>query len=157
MSQPSNSRVGIRHGMVSMTSSTAMPTCNEINRRRADATIGSVGRTGRVPRMRSDFTMARPDSGPPLCDEMRGGAQDIGFRAERVQADFGFRDQLDRACAARRDPSTATSVALPAAASLPVALPSSGRVAFDIEQIVGDLERLADRAAIAVERLAHAG
>ena len=45
-------------------------------------------------------------------------------------------------------------VALPAAASLPVALPTSAGSPSTIEKIVGDLERLADRRAEALERLA---
>ena len=89
---------------------------------------------------------------PPLGDEAGGGAQSIGLRAERRQRGIGLARSVRRAGRARRRrPSAATSVALPAAASLPAALPMVAASPSSVEQVVGDLERLADRRAIAVD------
>jgi hypothetical protein len=62
-------------------------------------------------------------SGASLGDEAGGGAQRIGLRAERRQRVIGLGHQsIEAGCAPAR-PKVATSVALPAAASLWAALP----------------------------------
>src|SRR6476661_3351328 len=97
-----------------------------------------------------------PNLGPPLCDEARGGAQGIGFRAERVQSGFGFRYQFIDLLVRTSDPENRDEGAFARGGVLARRFAQSGRVALDIEQIVGNLKSLTDRPAISVERLAHA-
>ena len=92
--------------------------------------------------------------GVPVGDELRAFDQNSTPGSERRQRLFGLGDQLLQPCLAPALPSTPTIVALPATASLPVALPTSAGSPSTIEQIVGDLEGLADRRAVALERLA---
>ncbi len=75
-------------------------------------------------------------------NEAGGGAQSIGLCTERRQRSHRPR-VIKRSSFARAPvtPSTATKVALPAAGILAGGFASAGAVAFDVEQIVGDLER----------------
>ncbi len=64
-------------------------------------------------------------SGVPVGDEMRALDQDRRTGAERRQRLFGFGDQMPNRVFALATPSALTMVDLPAAASLPVCLPTS--------------------------------
>ena len=98
---------------------------------------------------------------PPMVSfyrEARDGAQQIGFLAVARQDARSPGRRGSRACwRARSSPSSDTNVALPARASLPVALARRGLVAAVVDQVVGDLEGEADVARIAAIGRARLG
>ena len=89
-----------------------------------------------------------------LGDEMRGVFEDRAARAERHQGAFGILDELCEARPCASDTEEIDQRGLAVGGILAGGLAECGGVAFDVEQIVGDLERLADHLAVAVHGVA---
>jgi len=84
----------------------------------------------------------------------RAAARSTSPLAPKIESAVSARAKRSRTrCLAPAIPSWVTKVVLPNAASCPGLLAERRRVTLDVEQVVGDLERLAERAAIVVERL----
>ena len=82
----------------------------------------------------------------PRGDETRGGAQTIGFRFERRQRGVGLGDQCGEPGVRAVDAERGDERRLAGGGILAGCLPSRAGVALDVEQVVGDLEGLAERA-----------
>jgi len=88
----------------------------------------------------------------PLGREAGRRAQDVRFAAERHQRAFGFRHQGGEPRVRALDAEQGDQRRLAGGGVLAGGLAERRRIALDVEQIVGDLEGLADRRAIAIER-----
>src|SRR6202051_3536003 len=88
-----------------------------------------------------------------LGNESRGGAQHLAFFAEGRERGIGARQKIAHALLGAVDPELGDEGGLAQGGVLAGLFAERRRVAFDVEQIVGDLEGLAERAAIIVERL----
>ena len=99
-----------------------------------------VGRHRRAQFLRSATKRAAARSTSPLAPKIDS--------ADRPRA-----SRSRTRCLAPSMPSWVTKVVLPSAASCAGRLAERRRVALDVEQIVGDLEGFAERAAVIVERL----
>src|SRR5258707_1713894 len=88
-----------------------------------------------------------------LGDESRGGAQHITPGAEYRKRGIGARQQVAHALPGPLDPELGDEGGLAQCRVLSGLLAERRRIALDVEQVVGDLERFTERAAIIVERL----
>src|SRR5437879_5552522 len=86
-------------------------------------------------------------------DESRGGAQHVTLGAEDGERGIGARQQIPYPLLGAVDPELGDEGGLAQSRVLTGLLAERGRVALDVEQIVGDLEGFAERAAVIVERL----
>src|ERR1700730_17087414 len=86
-------------------------------------------------------------------DEPRRGAQHVAFGAEDRQRGVGLGEQVAHALFGAVDPELGDEGGFAQGGVLPGLLAERCRVALDVEQIVGDLEGLAERMAVIVERL----
>ena len=97
-----------------------------------------------------------PPSAPSILafgDEARGGAQHVALGAEDRERGIGARQQVAHALLGAVDPELGDEGGLAQRRVLPGLLAERRGVALDVEQIVGDLEGFAERAAVIVERL----
>src|SRR5689334_9649378 len=90
----------------------------------------------------------------PLGDKMRTLNQHCRRGAKRRERGFGFIDELAQACFGASNAEHARKCGLAGGAVLADGFAHECRIAFDVEQIVGDLKRFADGRAIARERFA---
>jgi len=95
---------------------------------------------------------AHTQSRPPLRHEQRGGLEHGGVRAERRQRFRRVLDQGGEALLRFGDAEHGDDRRLAGGGVLAGLLADGGGVALDVEDVVGDLERLADRGAVALER-----
>src|ERR1700709_1702567 len=86
-------------------------------------------------------------------DEPRDSAQHVTPGAEDRERGIGAAQQIAHALPGAFDPELGDESGLAQGCVLPGLLAEGGGVALDVEQIVGDLECLAQRAAVIVERL----
>src|SRR3954469_24890231 len=86
-------------------------------------------------------------------DEPRGGAQHVTLRAEYRERGIGARQQVAHALPGALDAELGDESGLAERRVLAGRFSQCRRVALDVEQIVGDLEGLAERLAVIVERL----
>ena len=93
---------------------------------------------------------------PPILafgDEARGRAQHIALGAEDRERLVGARQQVAHALLGAVDAELGDEGGLAERRVLSGLLAERRRVALDVEQVVGDLEGFAERAAVIVERL----
>src|ERR1700722_9057982 len=88
-----------------------------------------------------------------LGDETRGRAQHVTPGAENRQCRIGARQQVANALLGAIDSELGDEGGFAQGCVLSGLLAERRRVTLDIEQIVGDLEGFAERAAVIVERL----
>src|SRR6187402_192615 len=81
-------------------------------------------------------------------DEPRRGAQHLTFGAKDRERGVGFRQEIAHALLGAVDSELGDEGGLAEGGVLPGLLAERGRIALDVEQIVGDLEGLAERAAV---------
>ena len=81
-----------------------------------------------------------------LRDEARSARKLSALVAERRQRGVGLRDQVDQPVARAVDAEHGDQRRLAGGGVLAGGFAERGGVAFDVEQVVGDLERLAERA-----------
>ena len=86
-------------------------------------------------------------------DEARGGAQHVALGAEDRQRRIGARQQVAHALLGAVDAELGDEGGLAERRILAGRLAERRGVALDVEQVVGDLEGFAERAAVIVERL----
>ena len=92
--------------------------------------------------------------GVPVGNELRAFDENSTPGSERRQGLFGFGHQLLQPCSRPRAAEHADHRRLAGHRVLAGRFADQGRIAFEIEKIVGDLEGLADRRSIALERVA---
>ncbi len=93
-------------------------------------------------------------SRPPFGDEARCGLENAGPRPERRERRLGLGDQAEQLQLRPLDPEDRDRGGLVGSRILAGRLADRLGIALDVEQVVGDLEGLADDGAEAVERLA---
>src|ERR1700712_5455914 len=86
-------------------------------------------------------------------DKPRGGAQHVALGAEDRERGIGARQQVAHALFGALDPKLGDQSGLAQGGVLTGLFAERRGVALDVEQIVGDLEGFAERAAVIVERL----
>src|SRR6266852_2103572 len=103
----------------------------------------------------SSISLSAIDSGSVLAlgDESRGVAQHIALGAEDRQRGVGARQQVANPLLGAVDAELGDEGGLAEGRILAGRLAEGRGIAFDVEQIVGDLEGFAERAAVIVERL----
>src|SRR3954471_24115520 len=86
-------------------------------------------------------------------DKSRGGAKHVALGAEARQRGIGARQEIAHALLGALDPELGDEGGLAQRRVLAGLLAERCRIALDVEQVVGDLEGFAERAAVVVERL----
>src|SRR5262249_6607463 len=89
----------------------------------------------------------------PFGDEARGGAQHVAPGAEDRQRGIAARQEIADALLGAVDAKLRDGGGLAQRRILAGLFAKSGGIALDVEQVVGDLEGFAQRAAVIVERL----
>src|ERR1043166_6217784 len=84
-------------------------------------------------------------------DEARGGAQHVALAAENRQRGIRVAEQVANAFLCARNAELGDESSLAQRGVGAGRLAQRGRIAFDIEKVIGDLERFAERAAIIVQ------
>src|SRR5579863_2728885 len=92
-----------------------------------------------------------------LGNKAGGGAQHLALGAEDRQRRIGARQQIANTLFGPIDPKLSDKSGFAERRVLTGLLTERGGVALDVEQVVGDLEGFAERAAVIVERLIFAG
>src|ERR1700761_1886521 len=101
----------------------------------------------------TSLPLVMPASVLALGDKARGGAQHVALGAEDRERRISPRPQAADALLGAVDSELGDESSLAESRIGAGRLAERGGVAFDVEQIVGDLERFAKRAAVIVERL----